>query len=97
MAVLLESGIIEWHVAVAMPTAVRALDIVMRYEIEAEGLLPPTNVTVCWHTLHTLCIIVCLDGKGVDKTFGGHVTPRLYKNCFVLFIIILCSRYKICV
>jgi hypothetical protein len=33
--------------------------------------------------------------REVDETFGGHVTP-ISENCVGLFIVVLCSCYRIC-
>jgi len=38
----------------------------------------------------------CLGCKEGNKTSGGHVTAHLYENCVVLFSVVLCSCYRIC-
>ena len=38
----------------------------------------------------------CFGCKESDTTFGGHVTTHLYENCVVLFSVVLCSCYRIC-
>lgn len=83
-----------------MAAAVRTVDVVLRYVTETEGSIPATDVTVCWHTLRSLLYFGLFAKEGrkeVDTTFGGHVTPHLYENCVVLFSMVLCSSYRICV
>jgi hypothetical protein len=93
MAVLLDSVMSVHHVAVAMITAVEALDTAVRYLQQTER--PYLQLAVL---LGTICIVcssfVCLELKEVDKTFGAHVTP--HENCVVVFSVVLCRTYRIC-
>jgi hypothetical protein len=79
-----------------MVTAVEALGLAVTYLQEAER--PHQQVA---GLLDTLCIVcssfVCLEIKEVDIMFGAHVTPHLYVDCVVLFIVVLCSSQRICV
>jgi hypothetical protein len=74
-----------------------ALDIAVRYVTEAERPSTPLTMTV-WPGTSCIvcCIFLCLEFKEADKTFGAHVTPRLYENRVALFNIVLCSYYRIC-
>jgi len=59
---------------------------------------PPSHkqVAVLLGTLYIVCcIFLCLECKEVDKTYVAHVTPLLYENCVVLFIVVLCCSYRI--
>jgi len=55
MAVMLDSGMSVHHVAVAMATAVEAVDTAMRYLNEAERTTAPSMTgSITWFALHSL-------------------------------------------
>jgi len=77
MEVLLDSGMLVYHVAVAVVTAVQDLDIATRYLIETERTIPPLP-TFKWqyNLVHIAQFVVffCLECKETDKTFREYVT-----------------------
>jgi hypothetical protein len=96
VAVLLESGYVSvYHIALAVATAVEALNIIIGYLNEAER--PHKQLAALLGTQSVVCdIFLCFKCKEVFKTFGGHTIPHLYENCFVFFTAVLCSCYRIC-
>jgi hypothetical protein len=80
MAVLVESGISVYRVAVDMATAVQASDLVTENERPPSPSL--TNGSVTWHTLRCL-LYFSLECKDTDKASSGHVTPHLCEHCVV--------------
>jgi hypothetical protein len=66
VAVLLDSGVSVHYVAVAMATAVEAVDIAVRYLNEAER--PHQQLAVLLGSPCIVCsIFVCIEHKEVDK------------------------------
>jgi len=61
---------------------------------EAGG--PHQHMAVLLGTHCVVCTFLRLECEEVDKIFGERVTAHLYKNCVSLFIVILCSCYRIC-
>jgi hypothetical protein len=62
-----------------------------------EAETPHEQLAVLLGTQCKVCdIFLCLECKDFDKTFGGHIIPHLYENCVVLFSVVLCSCYRIC-
>ena len=92
---LLVSGISVCHYTVAMATEFETVDIPLRYLNVAER--PHQQLAVLHGTHCIVCsVFLCLEYKEVDKIFGRHVTPHLYKNCVEVFSVVLCSCYRIC-
>jgi hypothetical protein len=93
--VLVVNGVSVCHVTVIMATVFEPLDIAVRHMTETERT---KQVSVLLGTLCIVCcIFLCLECKIVDKQFWAHVTPCLYGNCVVLFCVVLCNNYRICV
>jgi len=83
-----------YHIAVAMATAVEALNITVRNLNETER--PHEQLLVLLGTQCIICdIFLCLECKEIDKTCGGDTIPHLYENCVVFFSAVLYSCYRI--
>jgi len=97
MAVLVVSGVSVCYFTVIMATVFESLDRAVRYLTEVERTTAPLDVSVLLGTLCIVCcIFLCLECKIVDKRFQANVTPYLSVNCVVLFCVVLCSSYRIC-
>ena len=84
----------ELNVTVAMATEFEALDTAVRYLNEAER--PHEQLAVLLGTHCVVCsVLLCLELKEDYKTFGVLVIPNQSENYVVLFIVLLCSCYRI--